>query len=93
MAFNPQRPSLFGETLESLQEQIQAAGFKGFRAKQVMNWIYKKRVDSWDAMFNLPKDFRSWLERILFFIRQTQLSISAPMILHKSCCLSWRINL
>lgn len=62
MAFNPQKPSLFGETLESLQEQIEAAGFKGFRAKQVMDWIYKKRVNSWGAMSNLPKDFRYWLD-------------------------------
>ena len=93
MAFNPQKPSLFGETLESLQEQVEAAGFKGFRAKQVMDWIYKKRVDSWDAMCNLSKDFRFGLTKILFFIRQTQFSISAPMILHKSYCLSWKINL
>jgi 23S rRNA (adenine2503-C2)-methyltransferase len=60
--FTPQKPSLFGETLESLTEQVEAAGFKGFRAKQVMEWLYKKRVDSWDAMTNLPKDFRAWLD-------------------------------
>lgn len=60
--FTPQKPSLFGETLESLKDQIEAAGYKGFRAKQVMEWLYKKRVDSWDAMTNLPKDFRAWLD-------------------------------
>jgi len=27
-----------------------------------MEWLYKKRVDSWDAMTNLPKDFRAWLD-------------------------------
>ncbi|MFT4902234.1 MAG: 23S rRNA (adenine2503-C2)-methyltransferase [Lentimonas sp.] len=59
--FTPEKPSLFGETLESLKEQVEAAGFKGFRAKQVMEWLYKKRVDQWDAMSNLPKDFRAWL--------------------------------
>ena len=42
--------------------QIEAAGYKGFRAKQVMEWLYKKRVDSWDAMTNLPKDLRAWLD-------------------------------
>ena len=62
MRFTPQKPSLFGETLESLKDQIKAAGYKGFRANQVMEWLYKKRVDSWDAMTNLPKDFRAWLE-------------------------------
>ena len=60
--FTPQKPSLFGETLESLKDQIEAAGHKSFRAKQVMEWLYKKRVDSWGAMTNLPKDFRAWLE-------------------------------
>jgi 23S rRNA (adenine2503-C2)-methyltransferase len=60
--FTPQKPSLFGETLESFKDQIEAAGHKGFRAKQVMDWLYKKRVDSWDAMTNLPKGFRAWLD-------------------------------
>ncbi|TVP76380.1 MAG: 23S rRNA (adenine(2503)-C(2))-methyltransferase RlmN [Puniceicoccaceae bacterium] len=62
MKFTPQKPSLFGETLESLTDQLEAAGFKRFRAKQVMDWLYKKRVDSWAAMTNLPKDLRSWLD-------------------------------
>ena len=68
MRFTPQKPSLFGETFESLKDQIEAAGHMGFRAKQVMDWLYKKRVVSWDAMTNLPKDLRAWLEKnfILF---------------------------
>ncbi len=60
--FSPEKPSLFGETLESLQILVKNAGFPGFRAKQVMEWIYKKRVDQWDAMSNLPKTFRAWLD-------------------------------
>lgn len=60
--FTPQKPSLFGETLDTLKEAVEAAGFKGFRASQVMEWLYKKRVDQWDAMTNLPKDFRAWLD-------------------------------
>jgi 23S rRNA (adenine2503-C2)-methyltransferase len=60
--FTPAKPSLFGETLESLKESVEAAGFPGFRAKQVMEWLYKKRVDQWDAMTNLSKDFRAWLD-------------------------------
>jgi 23S rRNA (adenine2503-C2)-methyltransferase len=60
--FTPQKPSLFGETLESLTESVVAAGFPTFRAKQVMEWLYKKRVDQWDLMTNLPKTFRAWLD-------------------------------
>ena len=59
--FNPEKPSLLGETLESLKTQVESAGFDGFRAKQVLDWLYKKRVDHWDAMSNLPKVFRAWL--------------------------------
>lgn len=61
--FTPKKPSLFGETLDCLQTRVQAAGFPGFRAQQVMEWLYKKRVDQWDAMNNLPKAFRAWLDQ------------------------------
>jgi 23S rRNA (adenine2503-C2)-methyltransferase len=61
MKFTPSKPSLFGETLESLTEQVTAAGHPAFRAKQVMDWLYKKRVEDFQAMTNLPKDFRAWL--------------------------------
>jgi len=60
--FTPEKPSLFGETLESLTERVVEAGFPSFRGKQVMEWLYKKRVDEWDAMSNLPKAFRIWLD-------------------------------
>ncbi|MEO0510751.1 MAG: 23S rRNA (adenine(2503)-C(2))-methyltransferase RlmN [Verrucomicrobiota bacterium] len=62
MKFHPQKPSLFGETLDSLTEEVVAGGFPKFRAKQVMDWVYKKRVEDWAAMTNLPKDFRTWLD-------------------------------
>lgn len=63
MRFRPDKPSLFGETLESLGDAAEAAGHARYRAKQVMDWVYKKRVDSWDRMKNLPAEFRSWLEQ------------------------------
>ncbi|MFU8848821.1 MAG: 23S rRNA (adenine(2503)-C(2))-methyltransferase RlmN [Opitutales bacterium] len=71
MRFQPEKPSLFGETLESLTEAATAAGYKAFRARQVMDWLYKKRVEDWEAMTNLPKDFRSWLAEtyILYPVR------------------------
>lgn len=48
--------------MESLSDRIEAAGYPRYRAKQVMDWLYKKRVDSWSAMSNLPEAFRSWLD-------------------------------
>lgn len=61
MKFVPQKNPIYGETLESLTESLAATGEKPFRAKQVMEWLYKKRVGSWDAMSNLPKTMRAWL--------------------------------
>jgi 23S rRNA (adenine2503-C2)-methyltransferase len=71
MKFVPEKPSLFGETLESLTEQIVTAGYPKFRAKQVMEWLYKKRVSEWAKMTNLPKDFRAWLDET-FILYPTQ---------------------
>lgn len=62
MPFQPAKPSIYGETLESLTTLLKAEGQPGFRAKQILDWLYKKRVDSWDKMQNLPKTLRSWLD-------------------------------
>ncbi|MDP0501438.1 MAG: 23S rRNA (adenine(2503)-C(2))-methyltransferase RlmN [Verrucomicrobiota bacterium JB022] len=61
MRFVPAKPSLYGETLESLQAALQDAGFQSFRAKQITDWLYKKRVEKVDDMTNLPQNLRQWL--------------------------------
>src|SRR3954470_22253007 len=61
MKFTPERPPLTGETLDSLTEKLRAQGEPVFRAKQILDWLYKKRARSWDAMSNLPKPLRTWL--------------------------------
>lgn len=62
MKFIPEKPSLFGESLKSLEAQVTSVGFPAFRAKQVMDWLYKKRIHDWADMSNLPKAFLSWLD-------------------------------
>jgi len=57
----PAKPILFGETLESLTERLVAHGEPAFRAKQILEWIYKKRVLDPAAMSNLPAPLRTWL--------------------------------
>jgi 23S rRNA (adenine2503-C2)-methyltransferase len=57
----PTKPILFGETLESLTERLVAHGEPAFRAKQILEWIYKKRVLDPAAMSNLPAPLRVWL--------------------------------
>ena len=61
MKYLPARPPLTGETLESLSARLRERGEPGFRARQILDWLYKKRVRSWDEMSNLPKPLRTWL--------------------------------
>jgi len=61
MKFTPAKPPLTGETLDSLTARLRERGEPTFRAKQILEWLYKKRARSWDAMTNLPKPLRSWL--------------------------------
>lgn len=55
---------LLGMTLSQLQELCAAEGFPRFTAKQICDWLYKKRVDSIDAMTNLSKAQRARLSEI-----------------------------
>jgi len=61
MKFSPDLPPLTGETLESLTARLTERGEPAFRAQQILDWIYKKRVRSWDEMTNLGKPLRAWL--------------------------------
>jgi 23S rRNA (adenine2503-C2)-methyltransferase len=62
MKFTPAKPPLTGETLESLTARLREKGESAFRAKQIMEWLYKKRARSWDEMTNLSKPLRTWLD-------------------------------
>ena len=43
--------------MEQLQFWLQENGQKPYRAKQIYNWLYKKRVSSFDEMSDLSHDF------------------------------------
>ncbi|WP_414662040.1 23S rRNA (adenine(2503)-C(2))-methyltransferase RlmN [Horticoccus sp. 23ND18S-11] len=61
MKFTPAKAPLTGETLASLTDKLRAQGEPAFRAKQILDWLYKKRARSWDDMTNLSKPLRAWL--------------------------------
>ena len=48
--------SIFNETLEKLESYFINNSDKKFRASQVFEWLYKKRVTSFDEMSNLKKE-------------------------------------
>lgn len=62
MKFEPAKPAIHGETLATLTAALTAAGQPAFRARQILDWLYKKRVGTWDEMTNLSKDLRTWLD-------------------------------
>ena len=61
MPFVPAIPSLYGMTPEAIADWIAPAGFPAFRARQITDWLYRKRVSSFSEMSNLPKELIGWL--------------------------------
>ena len=49
-------------SLEQLTDEIVKLGEKPYRAKQVHQWLWKKRVIDFDQMTNLSKSFRKVIE-------------------------------
>ena len=65
------RVNLLGMTLAQLQELCSAEGFPRFTAKQLCDWLYKKRVESIDAMTNLSLAQRARLNEMAYIGRET----------------------
>lgn len=63
MPYAPDKKALIGETLETFEGSLEDAQFPKYRARQVLEWVYKKRVSTFDEMLNIPKDLRTWLSQ------------------------------
>lgn len=48
-------------TLEEWETKLREAGEPKFRAAQIVDWIFRRRVRSWDEMTNLPAGLRAKL--------------------------------
>jgi 23S rRNA (adenine2503-C2)-methyltransferase len=55
------KPSIYSLQLPELQQWLTKIGEKPFRASQIFDWLYKKRVKTFDEMSNLPKELRAKL--------------------------------
>ncbi|CCK19352.1 23S rRNA (adenine(2503)-C(2))-methyltransferase RlmN [Pseudolactococcus laudensis] len=51
------KPSIYNLTRDQLISWAVENGAKKFRATQIWDWLYKKRVQSFDEMTNIAKDF------------------------------------
>ena len=65
------KTNLLGQSLGQLQELCATEGFPRFTAKQLCDWLYKKRADSIDAMTNLSLAQRARLNEIACIGRET----------------------
>ncbi|NSL51230.1 23S rRNA (adenine(2503)-C(2))-methyltransferase RlmN [Calidifontibacillus erzurumensis] len=56
------KPSIYSLQLNELEMWLKEQGEPKFRATQIFDWLYKKRVDHFAEMSNLPKGLREKLE-------------------------------
>jgi 23S rRNA (adenine2503-C2)-methyltransferase len=57
------KPLIYDLTISALEEWLLANGESKFRATQIFDWLYVKRVDSFEEMSNLSKEMREKLQR------------------------------
>lgn len=57
----PPKPSVYSLSLDDWIEWMEERGQSKFRAKQVVEWLYKKRVESFDEMSSLALALREEL--------------------------------
>ncbi|MFL6531663.1 MAG: 23S rRNA (adenine(2503)-C(2))-methyltransferase RlmN [Chthoniobacterales bacterium] len=55
------KPLITGMLLNELEEFVRSRDLPVYRAKQITDWVYKKRVTSFDAMSDLPNELRTQL--------------------------------
>ncbi|KMK78084.1 23S rRNA (adenine(2503)-C(2))-methyltransferase RlmN [Alkalihalobacillus pseudalcaliphilus] len=61
------KESIYGLTIEQLTEWLLERGHKKFRAQQVWDWLYRKRVSDFSQMTNVNKDCLDLLEENFSF--------------------------
>ena len=71
-------------TLPELTTWMSALGEKGFRAKQLYNWMHKNLVSSFDEMTNLSGALKSKLKEQADFV------VLTPAFPHKSAAV-WAV--
>lgn len=68
------KPFIYDLTLSQLQEWLKEQGEPVFRAGQIFDWLYVKRVTSFDGMSNLSRLLRERLEEAFQFVTLTEIT-------------------
>ncbi|AZB42890.1 23S rRNA (adenine(2503)-C(2))-methyltransferase RlmN [Bacillus sp. FJAT-42376] len=61
-ALTASKPSIYSLELHEFKTWLEENGEKAFRAQQIFDWLYIKRVTSFEEMSNLSKELRQKLE-------------------------------
>ena len=72
-AAKTKRP-LIGMTLSELEGVVKEGGMPRFVAKQIAQWLYEKKVTSFDEMANISKKNKQWLEEYYVIGREEPVS-------------------
>ena len=57
----PAKPDIRSVDRDQLIEVLKSWGAPAYRADQILDWLYRRRAGSWEAMTNLSKDLRTRL--------------------------------
>src|SRR4051812_45793195 len=68
------KPFIYNFTLEELQEWAVQQGESAFRGGQIFDWLYVKRVNSFEEMSNLSKELRQKLEDHFDFVTLNEIT-------------------
>ena len=52
---------------QMLKDYLVSLGLKPFRSKQIIEWLYRHKKESFDEMTNLSKDFIMQLKKDFYF--------------------------
>lgn len=56
-----EKVNIIGTTMDEIHETVKAFGLPGYTAGQLADWLYKKKITSFDDMSNLPRETRKLL--------------------------------
>ncbi|MBW7474161.1 23S rRNA (adenine(2503)-C(2))-methyltransferase RlmN [Paenibacillus oenotherae] len=68
------KPFIYDYTLEQLQDWMKENGEPAFRGGQLFDWLYVKRVKSFEEMTNLSKALRQKLEEQFSFVTLSEIT-------------------
>ncbi len=68
------KPFIYDLTFERLQDWLKQNGEPAFRAGQIFDWLYVKRVDNFAGMTNLSKSLREKLDEHFRFVALNELA-------------------